>query len=59
MILVHPKRKMRRLEQKGDAREQVRLQKQAVRQDRLRQAETTENRILRLHGQALRQQCMR
>ena len=50
---------MRRLEQKGDAREQVRLQKQAVRQDRLRQAETTENRILRLHGQALRQQCMR
>ena len=42
------KKKMRRLEEKGDVREQVRLQKQAVRQELHRQALTNEAREARL-----------
>ena len=45
--------------EKGGEREQVRLQKQALRQDCLRQTETEDARISRLQGQAQRQQCMR
>ena len=44
------KTKMRRLAEKGSAREQVRLQKQAVRQELHRQAETDEARKLRLQS---------
>ena len=53
------KTKIRRLAGKGSAQEQVRLQKQAVRQELHRQAETDEARKLRLQKQAVRQQCIR
>ena len=46
--------------EKGGEREQVRLlQKQALRQDLHRHAETEDARISRLQGQALRQDCLR
>ena len=50
---------MRRLEEKGGKREQVRLQKQALRQDLLRQTETKDARTSRLKGQAMRQDLLR
>ncbi|EJK48232.1 hypothetical protein THAOC_32989, partial [Thalassiosira oceanica] len=49
------KKKGQRVAEKGGEREQVRLQKQALRQDLHRQTETEDARTLRLQGQAMRQ----
>ncbi|EJK46503.1 hypothetical protein THAOC_34826 [Thalassiosira oceanica] len=49
------KKKRQRVAEKGGEREQVRLQKQALRQDLHRQTETEDARTLRLQGQAMRQ----
>ncbi|EJK56586.1 hypothetical protein THAOC_23499, partial [Thalassiosira oceanica] len=53
------KRKGQRVVEKGGEREQVRLQKQALRQDLHRQIETEDDRTLRLQGQAMRQDLLR
>ena len=53
------KKKRQRVAEKGGEREQVRLQKQALRQDRLRQTETEDARTLRLQDQARRQDLLR
>ena len=53
-IIKKAKTKMRRLEEKGGEREQVRLQKQALRQDLLRQTEIEGAWEERLQKQALR-----
>ena len=57
--IKNAKTKMRRLEEKGGEREQVRLQKQALRQDLLRQTETEGAWEARLQKQALRQYLLR
>ena len=49
------KTKMRRLAEKGSAREQARLRADRANKESKRQAETDEARTLRLHGQAVRQ----
>ena len=53
------KTKMRRLAEKGSAREQVRLQKQAVRQELHRQAETDEAQEARLQDDRVNKESKR